>query len=406
MAKKLLFHLALAIVLLGAIGARPVSAQTQTAVEYYYAAWDYYFITSFPEEQAVLDGGAFGGVWKRTGQTFNVWSQPVANSFPACRFFQHQLCPKSSHFYTPFPAECTKVKNDPNWQYEAIAFYLQLPFASALCPSGTQVLYRMYNNGMGGAPNHRYTTSLTVLNQMVSAGWVFEGDGRNAAFACVPSAMPVRTTADGIWFGGTSANEQVRGIVLSNGTYYFIYTTPGTNIIAGVVQGTAVFSNGFFTSSDARDFNIIPYGTVFAGAISGAYVPQSYLQGTASASGVTKTVVGYYDADYDQPANLALAAGTFSGLVASSAGTQPATFTLSAAGAFSGSASGCTFSGTASPHLSVNVFDISVRFNGGNCIFGTNTVTGVAVYDAAFRQMYGSAPNATRTDGFLFLGTK
>jgi hypothetical protein len=41
--------------------AQPVSAQTQTAVEYYYAAWDYYFVTSFPDEIAILDGGAFGG---------------------------------------------------------------------------------------------------------------------------------------------------------------------------------------------------------------------------------------------------------------------------------------------------------------------------------------------------------
>jgi hypothetical protein len=52
-------------------------AQTQTAVEYYYAAWDQYFVTSSPDEIAALDGGAFGGVCQRTGQTFTVWSQPV-----------------------------------------------------------------------------------------------------------------------------------------------------------------------------------------------------------------------------------------------------------------------------------------------------------------------------------------
>jgi hypothetical protein len=39
---------------------------------------------------------------------------------------------------------------------------------------------------MGGAPNHRYTTSLTILNQMIAAGWAFEGNGNTMVFACVP----------------------------------------------------------------------------------------------------------------------------------------------------------------------------------------------------------------------------
>src|SRR5262245_3116095 len=53
-----------------ATGADTCAAQMQVAVEYHYAAWDYYFVTSFPDEIAFLDGGAFGGNWKRTGQTF------------------------------------------------------------------------------------------------------------------------------------------------------------------------------------------------------------------------------------------------------------------------------------------------------------------------------------------------
>ena len=53
-------------------------------------------------------------------------------------------------------------------------------------PIGTVSLYRAYNNGLGGAPNHRYTTSLSILNQMIAAGWVAEGDGTPPVFACVP----------------------------------------------------------------------------------------------------------------------------------------------------------------------------------------------------------------------------
>jgi hypothetical protein len=166
------------------------AASTAIAVEYYYAAWNFYFETAFPTEIAALDGGAFGGLWKRTGETFNVWPQPNATSTPTCRFFSIAFAPKSSHFYTPFPAECAYVETNPAdvaaWQFENIAFYIQLADANGLCGGGTIPLYRLYNSGMGGAPNHRYTTSVTVFNQMTAAGWNFEGNGNTKVFACVP----------------------------------------------------------------------------------------------------------------------------------------------------------------------------------------------------------------------------
>lgn len=159
---------------------------TVKAVEYYYAAWNFYFETAFPAEIAALDGGAFGGVWQRTGQTFNVWPQSNPSAAPTCRFFSTAFAPKSSHFYTPFATECASLKTSTSWQYEAIAFYIQLADANGLCGAGTVPLYRLYDNGMGGAPNHRYTTELTIFNQMVAAGWVFEGNGNTKVFACVP----------------------------------------------------------------------------------------------------------------------------------------------------------------------------------------------------------------------------
>ena len=132
------------------------------------------------------DGGAFGGVFRRTGQTFMVWPQTNPSASPTCRFFSTAFAPKSSHFYTPFAFECAIVKTEPAWQFEAIAFYIQLAGLDGLCSGGTVPLYRLYNNGMGGAPNHRYTTGLTILNQMVAAGWIFEGNGDTKVFACVP----------------------------------------------------------------------------------------------------------------------------------------------------------------------------------------------------------------------------
>jgi hypothetical protein len=165
-------------------GLPPAIAQ---AVEYYYADWNFYFETAFPAEIAALDGGAFGGAWKRTGETFTVWPSALnAAALPTCRFFSTIFAPKSSHFYTPFAAECAGLKAGNAWQYEGIAFYLALADANGNCPAGTVSLYRAYNNGMGGAPNHRYTTSLDILNQMIGAGWTFEGNGNTKVFACVP----------------------------------------------------------------------------------------------------------------------------------------------------------------------------------------------------------------------------
>ena len=143
------------------VPATPASSPTGMAVEYYHAGFDHYFLTTFPDEIAVLDGGAFGGVWKRTGQSFKVWTKGSATSLSACRFFSTSFAPKSSHFYTPFAAECATVKANPDWQFEAVAFFAQLADADGNCGAGTVPLYRLYNNGMGGAPNHRYTTSLT-----------------------------------------------------------------------------------------------------------------------------------------------------------------------------------------------------------------------------------------------------
>ena len=176
---------------LGTVGSEPPIA---TAVEYYYAAWNFYFVTSFPAEIAALDGGAFGGAWQRTGQIFSVWSQSNAMSRPTCRFFSTPTAfgGKSSHFYTPFPAECQDLQTNPAlsnvWQLETpAAFYVALTDASGNCSTaGTVPLYRAYNNGMGGAPNHRYTTDPTLQAMMISMEWVAEGNGPNVIFACVP----------------------------------------------------------------------------------------------------------------------------------------------------------------------------------------------------------------------------
>lgn len=154
---------------------------TTLAVEYYNASFGHYFITADSDEIAGLDAGAYNFAFQRTGQTFKVWTS--GSALDVCRFFTTPgtFGTKSSHFYTAIASECNGLKANPNWIYEKIAAKVALP-VNGVCPAGTVPLYRLYNNGMTGAPNHRYTTSLTIRSQMIGAGWVPE----DVNTACVP----------------------------------------------------------------------------------------------------------------------------------------------------------------------------------------------------------------------------
>ena len=138
----------------------PQGGVTGEAIEFYHQGFDHYFVTSAADEIAKLDNGTIAG-WVRTGERFHVYTDNPAGSADVCRFFSTTFDPKSSHFYTLDPNECGHVRVNPNWQLEALrVFALLAPGPQGDCPAGSMPVYRLYNNGQGGAPNHRYTTSL------------------------------------------------------------------------------------------------------------------------------------------------------------------------------------------------------------------------------------------------------
>ena len=150
-----------------------------TAIEFYKADIGHYFMTASTDEAVVLDNKPEWN-WVRTGKTFNIWlSQSAApsNASPVCRFFGvFSNGTIGSHFYTVDATECDMVKGrlDWGWGYENDAFYAIKPTGST-CPDGTSPIYRAYNNGMSGAPNHRYMATQAEVNAMVAQGWVSEG---------------------------------------------------------------------------------------------------------------------------------------------------------------------------------------------------------------------------------------
>lgn len=159
------------------LGSSPGAVAATTAVEYAHAGFGHHFVTASPQEIAALDAGSPVG-WSRTGETFGVLDPGAQGEANVCRFWSGQsFAQKTPHFYTPFAAECALVKNSRDWVYEGEVFALALADFAGTCGSGTMPLCRLYNDGLGGAPNHRYTNSLAIRSQMRAQGWVAEGVG-------------------------------------------------------------------------------------------------------------------------------------------------------------------------------------------------------------------------------------
>ena len=104
-----------------------------------------------------------------------------------CRFFNDSFAPRSSHFYALRGYGCEQtLAQFPDWQLESPAlFNMMVPDSAGHCPADTIPIYRLYNNGAGGAPNHRFTNDPSVRAQMIAAGWVPEGNGIGVTF-CSP----------------------------------------------------------------------------------------------------------------------------------------------------------------------------------------------------------------------------
>jgi hypothetical protein len=222
----------------------------------------------------------------------------------------------------------------------------------------------------------------------------------------VPSLPQPRTpSAEGRWTGATATGRTLSGLVLEDGSYWLFYTSRDhPNILAGLVQGTGTSHSGSFGSSNTRDFNLEGAG-IRAATMRGGYVPNKSFHATiAYFTGDTESLTSAYDADSEAATNLNLVAGNYTGLRADN---HTVTVTVDSAGTLSGSSTdGCTFAGTLSPRAKGNVFQTSMTLEGGACRDGTETLKGMAFYDAATHWLYSAALNNARTSSYLFLGTK
>ncbi len=179
----------------------PARCDVVVASEFFHEGMGHYFVTAFAGEEAALDAHPS---WARTATQYRVHDAPGPGLVPVCRFFSASFAPLSSHFYTADAVECEIVKRNPSWTYEGIAFFVQPAAADGACAAGWGPVYRLYNDGRTGAPNHRYTPRRLERAAFQARGWLAEGAGPLGVAFCVPvttdeGADQLRQLANGAW---------------------------------------------------------------------------------------------------------------------------------------------------------------------------------------------------------------
>ncbi len=160
-----------------ALLALSASVKAATVVEFYHTTLDHYFITADTTEAAAIDNGGAGPGWVRTGYNFE-----TGGTTPVCRFYGSRSPGPNSHFYTVDAGECNYLRLlttphiEKRWNYEGISFN-STPSVNGSCSSGATPIYRAYNNGFarGVDSNHRITSSLAAIQEVVARGWINEG---------------------------------------------------------------------------------------------------------------------------------------------------------------------------------------------------------------------------------------
>jgi hypothetical protein len=152
----------------------PPAGDEEDVVEYFNESLGHYFMTADANEIAILDAGVAIQGWTRTGEVFKAWPISSSRGQPVCRYFGTPGVGPNTHFYSVDPNECSILSRDPQWTFEGYVLHID-PAINGTCPAAEMIVVRMYNNGIGGVANHRYTNSPTIINQMVDQGWIVEG---------------------------------------------------------------------------------------------------------------------------------------------------------------------------------------------------------------------------------------
>jgi hypothetical protein len=223
--------------------------------------------------------------------------------------------------------------------------------------------------------------------------------------------------AEGVWTGSSTATNnagtatyQLDVLVLENGQFYTMFgVTSGNNLIVyGGDMGTASLSGSSISGSVLE---IVAGSSPVAGTLSATVVKGTSLSGTASYPGVGSAsfsltpLTGSYN--YNTAASISTIQGSWTGFLLDNAS---ASITIGSNGAITGTSTGCSFTGTATPRASgKNVFDLSLTFGASPCVLPGQTATGIGlVYTTTSNktQLVSSVFNSAKTAGTMFFAQR
>ncbi len=373
------------------------AAEPETeAVEYYNRTLHHYFITATATEAKMIDDGAAGEGWVRTGRSFQAWLDPAnapANAAGVCRFYSTGA---NSHFYTASSGECEFLKGleaderrrtqstgaaVTGWQYEGIAFRIESPVDDS-CPAGTAPVSRVYNNGFasGAGSNHRFVDDSELRALMLDRSWVGEGVAfcaRTKSSGTNANLPPTATQFDALvadW-SGTARWKVQNGATETRTSATLALAIAADGRVSGSGQG-CTFTGQVQRGDGFRSFftgTIAATGCASA-AFNGAYSRfqlERYSNGTlavnlkrgdnaseASVEAVLTTGTAITNTPSTTPAPVSGVSGSWNGTVGWMAlrkqggnetilvtSNRPLALEITSAGGLTGSGFGCTLSG-------------------------------------------------------------
>jgi hypothetical protein len=183
-----------------------------------------------------------------------------------------------------------------------------------------------------------------------------------------------------VYSGGSTDGFDWDVIILPDDRFYGVY---GYNYgdyfdIYGMFVGQGSSNNGSYTASVTDYF--------YAGDTYPASITASYVGGTSISGTYVESGIGTFDFwgsampsslfDFNTPANLSHVTGLWTGVLFDG---SIATVTVYSNGTFTGSDSGCSYSGTISPDPTKNFFNVSLTFGGSPCLQPGQSASGIGL---------------------------
>jgi hypothetical protein len=254
---------------------------------------------------------------------------------------------------------------------------------------------------------HILTVSISIFSLMLVVGC--GGGGSDVPATTGPKA-------EGVYGGALSGSTSnaFEMLVLENDEFWTMYGTQSSPtavfFVKGFIQGSGTSNNGTFTSSNMKDFGVVPAVSGTVNATYNASTPS--VSGTATFPAATVAFNGGAIPGSLYNYNTAASLSTVSGAWAL---TQLTGFGLAlnvaANGSFTAKSSdGCNLSGTVAPRGSgKNVFNVALTFGSAPCALPGQAATGIAVaypLTSGATQLVVSVIDGTRTFGAAAVGTR